>query len=364
MKRFDKYIFKEFFIPFGYCLAAFILLVIIGNLFENFDSFLQKNIPGLIIYKYSLLLIPQAFIWIAPMSVLLSFIYLLGYMNRYNELNILKGIGVSIHRIMAPFLFVGFIVGILVFGVNEYLVPVCSAGVENIRDFYIKKAPPIGFTKEIDNLSIFNSIYNMSFYIDKLKGKQIQGISIRRFNNAGGLEKEWYAKRAVWIDNNWWLFDGYMRRFNSIGAISGVTQAFKKLRISINISPNDFVYSQKNMGKLGDDMGFCKLHNYIRRNYTRAAVPGVLRIALYNKISLPVTIIVITIFGLGFGMRMSKSGAFGSIGFSIAFYLIYYGLSSMLIAMGRMERLSPVLAVWTPHLVFGAAGMFLITKIR
>ena len=118
------------------------------------------------------------------------------------------------------------------------------------------------------------------------------------------------------------------------------------------------------MGKLGDDMGFCKLHNYIRRNYTRAAVPGVLRIALYNKISLPVTIIVITIFGLGFGMRMSKSGAFGSIGFSIAFYLIYYGLSSMLIAMGRMERLSPVLAVWTPHLVFGAAGMFLITKIR
>ena len=364
MKIIDKYICKEFIIPFSYCFFAFVLLFIIGDLFENLDDFIKQKLPWQIIGKYYLFLIPTIFIWTTPLAVLLSLLYQLGYMSRYNELSALKASGVSFWRIMAPFVIIGIIFTFLMFGVNERLVPRCTAEMDYVRNVYIKKKKDAGGPEKVKKIIFFSSAYNMSFYIDKIDRtiNEAENISNRKFHDDGTLKMEWYGERGKWLDNSWWLFNGYTRKFDQEGSIAGGVQFFEKKELAVNVPPQDLIYSQSEMMNIGAHMNFQQLRNYMRRNYTKGTLPQDLVVDLYRKLSMPVTVLVVTLFGIAFGARISRGGALASVGASIGFYLVYYGASSFLLALGKLGKLIPALAVWTPHLVFAIIGGFLLKK--
>lgn len=366
MKSIDKYIFKEFIVPFSYCFFAFVILFVIGDLFENLDNFIKQKLPWYLVNKYYLFLIPTVFVWTAPLAILLSLLYQLGYMSRYNELTALKASGVSLWRIIVPFGVIAIIFSFLVFGINERLVPPCTAEMDYIRTHYIHKKMDPEIQKEVKNVTFFSSAYNMSLYMDKVSKnrKSVEGLSVRAFNDDGSIKKEWYAKNALWLDNSWWLFDGYTRKFSLKGEKSGITHFFKKKELRINIPPQDLVKGQIETEKIGNYMNFIQLHNYIKRNYTKATLPNALLVDLYKKLSIPITVLIITLFGVAFGSRISRGGALSSVGASIGFYLIYYGLSSFLLALGKLGKLIPALAVWTPQLIFSIIGIILIKNSR
>lgn len=366
MKLIDKYIVREFVVPFGYCFLTFILLFIIGDLFENLDDFLEHKIPFYLISQYYLFLIPVVFTLTTPLAILLSLLYILGYMTRYNELCALKSSGISFWRIIVPFGSVGIILSLLVFYVNERWVPVCSSQMDYIYTSYLKKKIPIGTKEEIKNISFFSPVYNMGFYIDKMDKNRIEvfKISVREFYEKGQIKREWYARGGRWLDNSWWLLDGYIKGFNSNGEMTGNIEYFKKKELKVNVSPRDLEQSRGEIEKLGTHMNFSKLRNYVRRNYVKTALPKELLVELYRKPSIPVTVLVATIFGIAFGARISKGGAIASVGYSIGLYLVYYGVTSFLLALGKMGKVMPFLAVWTPQIAFGIIAGILLKRTR
>lgn len=368
MRLIDKYIYKEFLTPFFYCFFAFVIIFIIGDLFENLDNFILMKGPKMLIFKYYLFLIPSIFVLTTPLAILLSILYQLGYMSRYNELVALKASGVSFWRVMLPFGFLGVVFGLLLFTVNERMIPDCSRELSYIRELYINKKaverPREKESIEARNITFFSSLYNVSFYVDKIKGDEAEGLSIREFNTDGSLKKEWYGQKGIWIDSSWWLFDGYIRSYSISGKTNGGMQFFKKQVVSLDIHPSDLLHSKKDAETISNYMDIKELHNYIRRNFSPANLPRELLVDLYEKISIPFTIFIVVIFGVTFGGRISKGGALASVGYSLIFYLAYYGLSSFLLAMGKLGKLLPSLAVWTPHILFGIVSTYLLKKTR
>ena len=90
----DRYVVKQFMVPFVYCLVAFNILFIVGDLFEHLDDFLEiPNWPTVMV-KYYLLFIPSTFNYIAAISVLLSLLYSLGALKKYNEISAMRSAGV------------------------------------------------------------------------------------------------------------------------------------------------------------------------------------------------------------------------------------------------------------------------------
>lgn len=369
MKLIDKYIFKEFLIPFFYCFFAFVVIFIIGDLFENLDNFILMKVPWMLVVRYYMLLIPSIFILTTPLAVLLSILYQLGYMSRYNEVVALKASGVSFWRIIVPFGMLGVIFGVLLFTVNEKLVPDCSRGLSSIREAYMNKKAKEGTEEKIStekgrNITFFSSLYSLSFYVDEIKGTEAKGVSIREFNNDGSLRREWYGEKAVWVDPSWWLFNGYIRNAAINGRSNGGMLFFKKQEISIDISSEDLLRSQKDIETISNYMDVKELYNYIRRNFNPTNLPRELMVDLYKKLSIPFTIFIVTIFGVTFGGRISRGGALASVGYSLIFYMAYYGVSSFLIVMGKLGRIIPSLAVWTPHVLFGIISGYLLKKTR
>lgn len=371
MKLIDKYIFKGFLVPFLYCFFAFALIFIVGDLFENLDGFILRKVSWAIVCRYYTFLIPSIFVLTTPLAVLLSILYQLGYMSRHNELVALKASGVSFVRVIIPFLAVGILFSSFLFMVNEKLVPRCSKGIDYIRNTYLtKNTDQISQNKDDkdanEKITYFSSLYNLSFYIDTMSKdrRTAEGVSIREFDKDGILIREWYGEKAVWLDSSWWLFNGYIRNFLPGGENGGRMHFFKKQEAPINIQPQDLLRSQKDIGVLSNYMNFKELYYYIKRNFTISTIPRELLVELYKKLSIPFTMFIVTIFGVTFGGRISKGGALSSVGYSLGLYLAYYGLSSFLIAMGKLGTIVPFLAVWTPHVLFGTISVYLLRRTR
>ena len=369
MKIINKYISKEILIPFSYCFLSFVIIYILGDLFENLDNFISQKVGWLMVGRYYLFLIPAIFVLTTPLAILLSILYQLGYMSRHNELVALKASGVSFWRIMVPFIILGLILSVLLLAINEKLVPNCSRQLNVIRETAIKKKADTGQAKDtakFENIAFFSSLYNLSFYIDKVITPENRGygINIREFYKDGSIKREWYGEEGLWIDSNWWLFDGYIRTFFADPKKRSPMQFFEKRDTGIEIPVTDMIQSGRAMETLSSYMNIRELFNYIKRNYSIETIPRELLVDLYRKLTVPVTVLVITFFGIVFGSRISKGGAMASVGFSIAFYIAYYGLSSFFIAMGKLGRLPPGIAVWTPQMLFGGISVYLLTKAR
>lgn len=369
MKIIDRYIFKDFITPFSYCFFSFVLIFIIGDLFENLDNFIMQKVPLILVCKYYIFLIPSIFVLTTPLAVLLSILYQLGYMSRHNEITILKASGVSFLRAVIPFYIIGIIFSIFLFIVNEKLVPDSSKGLDRIRDLYIKKKTIRSDKSDKspnEKITIFSNLHNMSLYIDRILTDEntAENVSIREFYKDGSLKREWYGEKAVWAEPNWWLFNGYVRTYPLSGMGDGGMYFFKKQEVPINIPPEDLITSQKDIGTISNYMNTKELYSYIKRNFIPNTLPKELLVDLYKKLSVPITMIVVTMFGITFGGRISKGGALASVGASIAFYLAYYGVSSFLIAMGKLGRIIPSLSAWTPHILFGIISIYLFRRIK
>lgn len=367
MKIIDKYIFKEFMTPFSYCFFSFVLIFIIGDLFESLDNFIMQKIPLILVFKYYLFLIPSVFVLTTPLAVLLSILYQLGYMSRHNEIIALKASGISFWRAVIPFCMIGIIFSILLFIVSEKLVPNSSKGLDQIKDLYIKKKTIEGPNndKSINQkITFFSNLHNMSLYIDRilLDKNTAEDVSIREFYKDGSLKREWYGKKAIWIESHWWFFNGYIRNYPLPGLTNGGMYFFRKQEVPVNIPPEDLLSSQKDIGTISNYMSIRDLYSYMKRNFIPNTLPKELLVDLYKKLSVPITMIVVTMFGITFGGKISKGGALASVGSSLAFYLAYYGISSFLMAMGKLGRIFPSLSIWTPHILFGIISIYLLRR--
>jgi len=368
IKIMDRYILKGFLTPFIYCFSAFVLIFVVGDLFENLDDFISQKVPILPIVQYYLFMVPSIFVLTTPLAVLLSILYQLGYMSRYNELTALKSSGIHFLRIAMSFFVMGIIITVALIFMNEFIIPRCYKQIDVIKESYSKKskqsAKDVINVKEGKNITFFSSVSNLSVYMDRMVNENAQGMSIREYFDDGSLKREWYAKNAQWVDANWWLFDGYVRRYSSPGAVNADVDFFAKQEIVFSVSPEELLQSQKNYEDVSNYMNSRELYMYLKRNFTQTNVPKGLVVDLYRKLSGPFTVIIVTIFGVTFGAKISRGGALISVGYSLMFYMSYYGISSLLLAMGKMGRLFPIIAVWSPNAIFGIISIFLLRKVR
>ena len=364
----DKYLVKEFLTPFIYCIFAFVILFVVGDLFENLDDFIQQDASLSIILRYYMYSLPTIFIWTSPLAVLLALLYQLGYMKRYNEMEALKASGISFMRIVFPFIIVGAIISLAVFFISENLVPKCSRITEGIKSEYVKGDKEVK-EKVIRQITFFNKAKNTSLYIDKVSPdkKNVEEVSLREFFPNGKLKRERFGKRGVWLDGNLWLMDGYIRRFRLIEdkqIPAGPVDYFIKHRTNFNITLKDLIKIQEESEFMNQQMSLKQLYLYIRKTYTAETLPHRLLVEFYRKFSVPFSMLVVVIMGIAFGSKISKGGALASVGASIGFYIIYYGISSFLVAMGRTGRILPAIAVWVPQILFLLIGSWMLSQAK
>jgi lipopolysaccharide export LptBFGC system permease protein LptF len=71
-----------------------------------------------------------------------------------------------------------------------------------------------------------------------------------------------------------------------------------------------------------------------------------------------------TLIAVPFAVTTGRRGALYGIGVGICIALVYWVTISIFAAFGASGVLGPVLAAWSPNLIFGAVAAYLLLTVR
>jgi len=88
-----------------------------------------------------------------------------------------------------------------------------------------------------------------------------------------------------------------------------------------------------------------------------------LRVQLQKKFSYPIITLVMAVLAVPFSLSAGRRGAIAGVAVAVGIAVVYWTVSGLFEAMGNVSQLPPVLAAWSPDLIFALLGGYLILKV-
>ncbi len=354
----NRYFIREFLKIFMLCMATFIALYIMVDLFDRMDDILKRQVPLSLIIMYCLCGIPMIVFQVCPLGVLLSTFITIGLFVRHNEITALKAHGISLFRVLQIFMVIS--IGLCFFSIwlQEYVLPYTNTQFKEIKNVHIKgrqrsrllKRPHFWYRSD-------DAVYNIEFF-DPEKNR-LQKIAILYFGPGIFLSKRIDAQAAVWVNDMWQLQEGTVREFLPNGEMTLNTFTTKK--ISINKTPEDFKMSRKE----GDEMSISELRGFIKKIRREGFPSAPYVVDMHAKISYSFINVIMALLGIPFALWIGRSGGMAlGIAISIATGFLYWTFFAFCLSLGKGGSIPPFMAAWIANGAFGALGVYIFLHVR
>jgi len=361
VKIIHRYI-RNTFLRFFLCgLIFFTGIILITDVFEILPMLGEKKLPILTGVIYFVYKIPFVAFLITPVAVLLATISCFSLLLRNSEITAMKASGISLYRIISPVLLIAFFISILFMGVNEFLVPVANTKAE-----YIKKVKIEGIQEDMRGYNIsFRTTGNRFLNIGMIDdiGTEMDGVEIKDYQSDNSISLRIDAKKAKWINNQWYLFNGIERRFSPFGLVIS-EERFDKKRLPILETPDE-IQNIISAGKIKtENMNMLELWQSI--TLLKRSNNGVKDklVDFYLKTSFPFASFIIALLGAAISLQNAKGAIAAGFGLSIVVSFLYWESIGIGRALGYAGVVPALLAAWLANIIFGVVGIFLLGRAR
>ena len=114
---------------------------------------------------------------------------------------------------------------------------------------------------------------------------------------------------------------------------------------------------------LKDQMTTPDLNQFIQKEKLRGSeMLSSLQVELYNRDAIPVSVFVLTIIGAILASRKVRGGSGMHLAFGIVISTLYILFSRLSIVFATKGNFMPLLAAWTPNLIFSFLAIYLYKK--
>jgi lipopolysaccharide export system permease protein len=347
-KILDRYIMKEVVSFVALAVAALTIMLIMQTLFELMDMLINKRVAWPYIVKLLAYRLPAFLVVTFPISLLASSELAIGRLSTDGEITAMRAGGISLRRIMIPFLVAAFAISILAFIINDYIVPEANHISQNIiREIVLKKGPP-----DIRRNVFFRDAENRYFYINRLDEKNMimQEIMVYEMTREK-FPRMITAKSGRWVIDTWKLENGTIYNYDENGKIS-YEMSFTNMDIIVKEDLQNFFKNQRTP----QEMSSKELRQQIAILEQAGADTNNFKVDFYMKYSIPFSGLIFVLLGVPLGLRSKRGSKATGVILSIVLVLIYYVLLSTTRSMGRGDMLTPILAAWAPNIIFCILG--------
>jgi len=357
MRILDKYIIKQYLLSLVIMLASISILFIVIEVVDRLPRILRYTTDTWLITQYFFYRLPYIFILVFPVIVLLSGLFLMNNLSKYNESIAIRAAGISIFRMVLPLLFLGLIMSIIITIFGDYIVP--AAENKRAKIYYINMR-----NQEIEDIkmrqNIFYSDVNSIYYLGFFDGytNKIRVVDITHLDESSKIIRKTQANEAIWNGDNWVFNNIYIRHFKNDDLVS---YEFYEQHIipEIKVTPIDFIKSAKKPM----EMNFFELKEYIERLKKIGEKHHQELVELYTKISYPLANFIILLFCVPLASASVRSKGRGMI-FLLGLLICFPYLMILRIwqSLGFNAIISPLTSAWFPHILFFIIGIFFVIK--
>jgi LPS export ABC transporter permease LptG/LPS export ABC transporter permease LptF len=369
----DDYVLRSFVSYLLLILSSLLVLFLVFTYFELLSDIVRKKIPLLTQLEYLLNFVPSVLYQITPLAVLLTVLVMFGLMQKSNEITAMKATGVSIYRTVIPILIIACTLAGGLFVLDQWYLPYANKRVETLRNM-IKGKPAQTYLRP-DRKWIFGESRKRSdgtvenrkiYYYEAFDPDRntFGSVSVFELNpRTFQMVKRVYAARARWAEHlaKWTFENGWQRTWsNAPGA--DLQQDFRKFDVSTFAELNEPPTYFKKEVLQSSEMNYDELRRYIYDLQQGGFDVVRLRVQLQKKIAFPLITLVMAVLAVPFALSGGRRGALSGVVVALVIGVTYVLTSSLFEAMGNVSQLPPLIAAWSPDLIFGLAGGYLIMK--
>lgn len=364
MRLLDRYVLRNFLVPFCYAFVGFLAIWLVFDLADNGQDFWEAKVPLWQVAAFYASQLPSIMIICLPVGLLLAVLYSLSHMSRTNELISMLTAGVSVPRILLPLFAAGLVASGVSLWLNYELAPHADAIKKNAFKALVR-----GKSKEarLEGMLFRNRRDLRSWFMESMPADYgtahsqgvLEGLHIIQQDEEGNILKKYYARDMAYYpaSREWELRRGKEVDLDIEGQMVG-EQSWEVKRIA-DWSETPWRIAASNLSAA--NLSVPELRDYLRENGDfRDDQLAPYRTQLQERLSVPFACVLVIFIAAPLGIVFSRRGVLAGVASSIFIFAAMIFINSLCIALGKGGRIDPIAAAWVPVGVFGLIGLYLL----
>lgn len=350
----DWYIIKKFIGTYIYAILLIISIAIVFDFNENLSKFTQYHAPWrAIIFDYYANFIPYYSNLFSPLFVFIAVIFFTSKLAGNSEIIAMLAAGVSIKRLMRPYMLSCIVIAGLTFYLNSFVIPHGTVIRQNFETLY-RNSKKNTSAEDIQLFVAKNTTAYIQNYDDQYK--RGYGFSLVKIKNkkivshltAMEIQYDTIAdSKYHWKLSNW--------KIRTLKGLKEHIQSGATKDTVLLMEPTDLVYSK------GQQETFTspELLDYISKQTSRGSGNVVqYEVEFHKRIAMSFSSFILTIIGLALSSRKRKGGMGLSLGIGLALSFSYIMLQTVSATFAIQDNTPPMLAAWVPNIIFAIVAYF------
>lgn len=358
IKKLDRYIFLRLLSITLFVLGALIFIFIVIHFSDHSEEFTDQGATLAQVFGvYYLNYIPQIVRLVTPVAVFIACLYLTSQMANRLEIVALKAAGVSLYRLLVPYLVFGLVMTAAISYLDAFVVPDANQRRREFASKYLNK-PFAGINRdEIYRQISAGRILQINYY-DKSTAEAFN-VNIVSFQD-DSMRYTASAQKMAWIDSlQKWRFYDYKKKVYK-------TNGYKVIKIdsfttALNITPRDLARTTSDIYQLT----WPEAQNYIHSlQMTGATSIDAQKVKFYSRLTYPWSALIVALIGFVVASQRRKVGKGFYIAAGLLVSFVYLALMKIIQPFGAEGIISPLAAAVIPHLFFLIVGLILLVLAK
>ncbi len=338
----DLYILKRFSSRILFLLITISSIILITNLVEMIDNFIDAEMNRKEIFNYYLYTLPMIISYALPMAVTIATVLSILTYIKNNELIAIRSLGINYFRFTRSIIIFSIFISIFHFYFENNIVSNANRLKNKIvRKYNIDKKnhkyKKNNFIEDIDNnKSILITNYNN-------KTKTANKIILKEIDNNNIISRI-DADKMTWDQGSWYfeelLYRNWKNKSNSFRLIKDTSIMLQ------NINPiyltTEFIEPEH--------MNYFELKSFIKTKKKNAGNTNKWEVGLHHKLSYATSTLILTITSIILSIALRNSNVSYGIGLSLLIITMYYVILIIGKNLGIEGVLPPLISAWLANI--------------
>lgn len=356
----DRYVATRFLQLFLLVLASILVLYVLIEYLDISTHIARVRPPASAVIGYFQAKLAPILVDVVPLSFAAAALIAVSGLVRSSESTALLAHGISLFRTAASILVLAVVAGAALFLFAERVVPGAASEAERLRNVLLGRPP----AASSDALRSYLRGESGRFYSAETwdaGSSSVTGITVFQVDpETFQLVRKSYGSRGLVVPGKGILLDdGWTRTFSADGGSLFLKQAGTSF-VDAPEAGRTFQAGRADPRQ----MDSLELARFVRLRRQAGADVSAISTGLYQKSSVALAPLLLTLVGLPFAFRFGKKGAVAGIGIALLLALAYLVLGAVLIKGGQAGSLHPVLAAWGANLFFSIGAAWGLLGIR
>ncbi len=356
----DRYLVAELGGPFMFGLSAFTLIFVATQILAIGRLVTEEHAPLWAAVEYFLWDMPQFLLLVIPMAMLLGTLLAMQRLSGDSEVTAFKSGGISLARIVAPLLIVGFVVSLLALAVQELFVPFANDKAAFVKQQAIEHATSATSSslQAVSPLPGGGKQVTIASALDVPTATLLK-VTLLRYDAHNALQDLIVADRARYVAPTWHFENATTYHFDSSGDPQKLTAA--GLDIDIGARPNQIAKQSLQIND-PEQLSRAEIKARLDSGQLTPQQERSFQATYAGKLARPFAAFVFTLIAVPFGLRPVRGGGTGlGFGLAVAIVFVYYVISTIFLSVGSATGLAGP-AAWAPNLLFTVIGATLLRR--